>query len=287
MLLRALLFCLLLCSAPLHARQLVLVQGYLGDISSWRDSGITRLLNGEGWLFAGEYHSGSHGVGLFRRGGPLAPQQIDGVDSYFLVSLPTEAPIVHQAYLLNAYLEDLRQRYPGQSLVLAGHSAGGIVARYVMVRNPGLAVDQLVTIASPNLGTDLAKYGKLAGDSPLALVAPFVGAKTLNRSQGLYSDLLPEAPRRFLHWLNRQPHPQAQYISLVREWQSPGSGDLVVDERSQYLENVAALRGRATSFIVPGSHALGMRDGRLLLDLVTTRNVPLVAPAERQAGPAR
>jgi len=275
---RLLLACLILLSCSLQARQLVLVQGYLGNSASWTDAGITSLLQHNGWQYGGEYHANSSGVGLFRRGGPLPRDEAARGNSFFLVAIPTEAPIVRQAYILNAYLEDLRQRYPGQSLVLAGHSAGGVVARYVMVRNPQLQVDQLITIASPHLGTDIAELGKLAGDSPLALFAPFMGANTLNRSQGLYSDLLPEMPHRFLYWLNRQPHPDAGYFSIVRDWDSPINGDLVVAENSQYLENVQALRGRASSFIVPGSHALNARDGQLLLDLITTRHAPPVTP---------
>ena len=276
---RLLLVCLLLCCGSLQARQLVLVQGYLGDASSWRDSGITTLLQRNGWLFGGQYHASSSGVRLFRRDGPLSPQQLQSRDAFFLVSLPSEASIVRQAYILDAYLEDLRQRYPGQSLALAGHSAGGIVARYVMVRNPALGIDQLITIASPHLGTDIAEWGKLAGDSPLALFAPFMGANTLNRSQGLYSDLLPEMPHRFLYWLNRQPHPPADYVSIVRDWDSPASGDLIVAEESQYLDRVEALRGRARSYIVPGSHGLNRRDGQLLLDLVSLRPAPAIVPS--------
>ena len=78
-------------------------------------------------------------------------------------------------------------------------------------------------------------------------------------------------PHRFLYWLNRQPHPEAEYISIVRDQMSPSGGDLIVPESSQYLEAVHDLRFRARSYIVPGSHLLNKNDGRLLIDLLNER----------------
>jgi len=140
-----------------------------------------------------------------------------------------------------------------------------------MVRKPELNISQLVTIASPHLGTDTAEFGKFVGDSPLGLIAPMIGAGTLTRSQGLYTDLLPEQPHRFLYWLNRQPHPEAEYISIVRDQWSPSGGDLIVPQSSQYLEKVVDLRGRSISYVVNGSHELNRMDGWLLLDLINER----------------
>ena len=270
---------LLLVSLPGYSKQLVLIQGYLSDASSWQTAGITSELSRHGWSYQGEFQYGSNGVRLDRK--KTAPiDATPNVDAYFLVSLPTEAPIAKQAFYLTAYLKYLRKKSPNQALSLVGHSAGGIVARYVMVRNPELAIEQLITIASPHLGTDSAEFGKMAGDSPLALFAPLLGAGTLNRSQALYKDLLPEMPHRFLYWLNRQPHPEAEYISIVRDHQGPEGGDLIVPEQSQYLENVYDLRYRATSYIVPGIHGLNRGDGRLLLDLVREVKMPRVSAKE-------
>lgn len=261
---------LLFVSSQVSAKQLVLIQGYLGSSKSWSEAGITRQLHQQGWRYSGEYYYGSNGVALFE------PQiarlnMSDSAHRFYQVNLPTEASIQHQAYYLTAYLKQIRKRFPQQELILVGHSAGGVLARYVMVRSPQLNVARLITIASPHLGTDSAEFGKLVGESPIALLAPMIGAGTLNRSQALYNDLLPELPHRFLYWLNRQPHPQAEYISIVRDHQSPQGGDFIVPEHSQYLENVASLKYRASSFIVKGSHALSAKDGRLLLDLINER----------------
>ena len=265
-----LLLAILVLSTQAHSRQLVLVQGYLGEPSSWSDSGIAQLLDQQGWRYAGEFVYASDGARLLA---PLtAMHQPRPVDQFYRVSLPTESSIQSQAYILTAYLRQLRQRFPQQPVILAGHSAGGVLARYVMVRQPELQISMLITIASPHLGTESAELGKLVGKSPLALFAPFIGANTINRSQSLYSDLLPEMPHRFLYWLNRQPHPPAQYVSIVRDRTSMDGGDFLVSERSQYLENVYSLRHIARSYVVQGSHSLSRADGQLIVDLLKERH---------------
>ncbi len=270
-----LLLFLLLTSLSAFSSQLVLIQGYLGQSSSWSDSGISRLLEDNDWHYAGEFDYGSYGAILVP---PENTQNLHGSrHKFYKVSLPTESSIKNQAFYLSAYLKKLRQLYPQQELILAGHSAGGVVARYVMVKQQQLNVKMLITIASPHLGTDTAEFGKLIADSPFAYIAPLIGAGALNRSQSLYADLLPEMPHRFLYWLNRQPHPEAEYISIVRDQQSVDCGDYVVPQESQFLENVYSLRYRAKSYIVKGNHGLTSEDGLILVDLINTKNMPHIS----------
>lgn len=245
---------------------MVLIQGYLSNSSSWMNSQVVQLLVQNNWSYSGEYYLTSNGPQLSYGSAnrPLANQ-------FYLVNLPTEAALPVQAYYLTAYLKHIRQRYPEDRLILVGHSAGGVLARYAMVQNPHLNISQLITIASPHLGTESAALGKLLGDSPMALVTPWIGAGTLNRSQGLYQDLLPEAPGRFLYWLNHQPHPEAEYISIVRDQTAENMGELIVEQESQYLEHVYDLKDRAYSYIVPASHSLSSADGMLILDLIEER----------------
>lgn len=266
---------LLFFSGQASSKQLVLIQGYLSNSASWLDSGVSQQLRNNGWYFAGEFHYTSGGARLFNKHQNSSKPQ-SKVNGFYQVSLPTEASIKKQAFYLTAYLTKLRSLYPNERIILVGHSAGGVLARYVMVRKPELNIAQLITIASPHLGTDSAEIGKMVADSPLAIIAPLIGAETLNRSQGLYTDLLPEMPHRFLYWLNRQPHPDAEYISIVRDRSSPEGGDLVVPEKSQFLENVYDLKYRASSYIVQGTHALTSSDGKLLLDLINERVLRLL-----------
>jgi triacylglycerol lipase len=97
-----------------------------------------------------------------------------------------------------------------------------------------------------------------------------LGAGVLNRSQGLYYDLTRENPGNLLGWLNRQPHPEAVYVSVVHRKDGGvlGMGDMVVPEWSQDLNGVIALRGRARTIYSDEGHGLTSGDGEVLLHIL-------------------
>jgi len=246
---------ILLFSLPAYAGQtLVLIHGYLSDGSAWRPTGIIHTLQQAGWQDAGH---------LFPNGpyGGLVVLKSKGRYVY-TVTLPSEAPLPVQASLLDSYLHHLQTKHPHNTLILVGHSAGGVVARLVTVVSK-LPVQGIITIASPHLGTDKAEWGKMLGDSPFGWAAPFLGLDTINRSKGLYWDLAREHPTSLLFWLNRQPHPRAFYVSIVRV-----AGDKWVAPYSQDMNDVPALRGLATTVTTGGTHSLRPADGPVLASLL-------------------
>jgi triacylglycerol lipase len=244
-----------LLSLPAYAGQtLVLIHGYLSDGSSWRPTGIVPVLQRAGWQDAGH---------LFPNG-PLPGQVPPSPTQRYLytVTLPSEAPLVVQAQWLDFYLRTLQAKHPDNSLILVGHSAGGVVARLVMVVS-GIPIAGLITIASPHLGTDKAEWGSRLSHSPLGWITPFLGLETLNRSKQLYRDLSRETPANLLFWLNRRPHPKAFYVSIVRV-----GGDDWVPVYSQDMNDVVALRGLAMTVKTVGTHSLRPADGPLLASLL-------------------
>jgi triacylglycerol lipase len=244
------------------AEAMVLVQGYLGDDDSWRRSGIASVIQRAGWQDGGHLMDGPDGV---RRHGPEGKS----AKSFYTVALPTEAPLLVQARYLERYMSYLLVRHEGESIYLVGHSAGGVLARLYMVQHPKVRVSALITIAAPHLGTGTAEVGLMASQSPLGWVAPFVGADSMNRSQGLYYDLSREQPGSLLFWLNRQPHPQSRYVAVIhKDGGLFGMGDLVVPEWSQNMNNVSTLRGAVVTVPVSGEHTLNATDGWLLMDLM-------------------
>lgn len=255
---------LLIFVAPdsVRGETLLLLQGYLEDGNYWREAGVTRVLEKAGWRDAGHLHLGPRGITASR-----ALQR--NASRFYTVSLPTRAPLLAQQNHLEKYLAYIRSRNPDESLVLIGHSAGGVLGRLFMVQHPQTGVDALITISSPHLGTDAAEIGVMAGNSPLAWLAPMVGAQAFNESQGLYQDLVRERPGSLLFWLNRQEHPMARYISVVRTSDNTlGRGDLVVPAWSQDMNNVYALKGRARSIGVDGNHGLSQSDGDLVVRIL-------------------
>ncbi|MEN8169846.1 MAG: alpha/beta fold hydrolase [Pseudomonadota bacterium] len=245
------------------AEAMVLVQGYLGEDDPWRRSGVSTAIQRAGWQDGGHLMDGPDGV---RRNGPGSKV----AKSFYTVALPTEAPLLAQVQYLERYMAYVQARHEGESLYLIGHSAGGVLARIYMVRHPRVRISALITIASPHLGTGSAEVGLMASQSPLGWVAPFMGAQSLNRSQGLYHDLSREQPGSLLYWLNRQPHPQSRYVAVIHKGGGLfGLGDMVVPEWSQDMNNVASLRGAVVSLQVSGEHQLNATDGVLLLDILS------------------
>jgi len=253
---------LLVLPATAPAETLVLLQGYLADEDYWRESGITHMLARNGWADAGTLRATRNGIRVDRPT-PTSNRRV------YTLALPSDAPLMVQLGYLEQYLDVIQNLYPNESLILSGHSAGGVLGRLYMVRHPDIPVGALITFASPHLGTDSAEIGATASNSPLGWVAPLIGGGTLNSSQGLYYDLVRERPGSLLFWLNRQEHPSSRYISVVREDDGLlNLGDLVVPAWSQDMNQVFALRGRASKIVTLTGHGLTRQDGELLLQIL-------------------
>lgn len=246
-----------------RADALVLIHGYFSGERTWAENGILRELEADGWRFAGKYLALPQGSQDELGENKPAPR------AYYLVDLPSEAPLAMQAKLLTPLLAEIATRHPDEKIILVGHSAGGVVARLWMVQNPKPKVAALITIAAPHLGSDKAEAALLIGQTPLAMLAPIMGADTLQRSQGLYQDLVRERPGTMLHWLNHQKHPKAIYIAIIRREGFAWSGDNTVPVWSQDLRNVAALQEMATTAVeVVAGHELSPRDGPELVRIL-------------------
>ncbi len=257
---------------PLRAEVLVLVHGWASDAGTWDRSGITPILEGQGWHDGGTLVAGPGGVRWLP--GPSAT--LSG-DHFYRVALPATAPIAVQATLLRSDLATLRARHQQERIVLVGHSAGGVVARMAIVGPGAPRVDQLITIAAPNLGTGRALQGiDIVEAKPFFCPGPGIdflktvlgGARYryLKRSRPVLRDLAPAGLGNILTWLNAQPHPDIRYDAVVRT--SPvAPGDALVPGFSQDLNQVPALRGRAHVHPTPAAHGLNPADGVLIARL--------------------
>jgi len=240
----------------------VMVHGFNSSSQDWYASGVISRMEKQGWRVGGHYRD--HPQQVF---GPLA--RTKGKNLIYTVDLPNTAPVMVQVAYLSAVLQSIRSIAPDDVLNLVGHSAGGVVARTVMVTHPEHTVARLITIASPHLGSGAASMGALAASTPLGLMADMLGQGDLARSGQLLSELSPPAPGNFLFWLNQQPHPPAlHYISIVRTDDSFFGGDYFVSPQNQDLRNVPALGLRAISYSTPGSHPLQPQDGDLISQLL-------------------
>jgi len=135
-------------------------------------------------------------------------------------------------------------------------------------------VRRIFMLASPHLGTPRASQGlDIVDGKPFFCPGPGIAfAKSviggddyqyLRGSRGALIDLLPQGSGNLLDWANSQPHPDVEYHAVVRQ-----AGDALVPAFSQDLNQVPALRGRARTWISPGTHGLNPNDGRLLLKIL-------------------
>jgi len=242
----------------LSAATVVFVQGYQSSGNEWRMMGIMPLLVEAGWRDAGHLVNGPSGVEIRP---PFAGVSQKG--SLYTVSLPSEAPLMVQLKFLENYMSTVKSHHQKESIYLVGHSAGGVLARLYMVSHPKQTIAGLITIATPHLGTEASELGLAVSQSPIGMMLPFMGADSINRSQGLFYDLSREHKGNLLFWLNRQPHPRSHYISVVRR-----DGDLFVDPFSQDMNRVVALQGKAELFLSPGGHRLEYSDAAIILKLL-------------------
>lgn len=263
---------LMLTGSVARADVLVLVHGWSANADTWLHSGVLQVLEANGWSNAGIVTTTPDGVSYLPAYGQVSSNKV------YRVQLPAEAPLMLQAAHLTAELRFILQRHPNETITLAGHSAGGVVARLVLIQPNAPQVNALVTIASPNLGTSRAIQGlDIAHGKPFFCPGPgidflksVVGGDDydyLQYSTPVLVDLVPSTPGSLIGWLNQQPHPDINYHAVIR--QGPGyDGDELVPAFSQDLNRVAPIRGRAKLYLTPASHTLNPGDGRLLAQIL-------------------
>lgn len=249
-----------------RAEVMVLVHGYLGSAASWSESGVLSGLAAQGWKPAGILAPVGGAVRLLGRV-PVA-----GEKTVYTVELPSLAPIVVQAQWLGRMLGTLSASAPNEPLWLVGHSAGGVVARALLVMQPNSPARGLITIASPHLGTGRAVQALDYTEDgfPFNMLKSFFSGGTyelLEDSRGVLVDLVPARPGSFLEVLNRQPHPAIRYAAIVRHG-PVGLGDELVPAFSQDLNQVPVLAGRAQRLTAGTGHALVPQDAWSILEAV-------------------
>lgn len=262
-----------------RADVLLLAHGYLSDASTWEASGVAQTLDRNQWRRTGVLVTGPMGVRVLsapEQGGrtvPLVANTATPKNKLFLAELPSTAPLGIQADHLQAMLWFLGKHYPKEKIILVGHSVGGVVARLVLVRSKMPSVTALITIASPHQGTPLAEDAlEATSDSwPVEVFKDFFGGsqyQVLKYSRGLYIDIVRPWPGSLLFWLNGQPHPRIKYISIVRSKPFILWGDRLVPGTSQDMNNLPALAGQSTRYVMASGHALHPGDGTLLVKIL-------------------
>ncbi len=243
------------------ADTVLLLHGYLGSSYEWQRSNIVQQLDSASWRDAGALALNDDRV-IANKEKTKATRRV------YSVQLASEQSIDTQADQLDQYIEYVRHGHPGEQIILVGHSAGGVVARLYMVKNPSDDLGALVTIASPHLGTKNAEYAQTISENILVWVHGLPGAGKLYRSQCLFFDLIPGRSDNLIAWLNVQEHPPARYYSIIREEADDAVQDFIVPSWSQDMNEVYALRGRSETYKLKSMHSLSAKDGEVLIAIL-------------------
>ena len=257
----------LLLSSFAHSDVLVLVHGYQGSANSWEQAGINTILENNGWHRGGLFTGSINGPQL------LTHADKDKKNRVYVVDLPSESPVMLQANLLNGMLNTVRNLHKGEPLIIVGHSAGGVVARMSLITAGSKNISALITIASPHIGTTRAEdaLNVTANHGPFNIVKNMFGGSgydTLQRSKGLLIDLIRPRPGNMLFWLNAQPHPDINYVSVVRTNPVGFAGDDLVPGYSQDMNNIPVLKGKSAVFTTPQGHTLEPYDGDTIVQIL-------------------
>lgn len=256
----------------------ILIHGYLGSGQSFHQNGVITHFTASGWAYGGDWQAGPSGRPQLQRA-----RASESDLTVYTVTLPAFAPLAIQADWLSSMRGEIQQRHPAADLHFIGHSAGGVVARLSLVRGGHGAVTQLITIASPHLGTPRV-WDALRATDNRGMFGPFQQIFTRQALGGTYDairhswpvlmDLAPPAPGNLLHWLNQQSHPEIQYHAIIRDTGFRMGGDILVPAWSQDMNRVPALQGRSGMTRSPLGHELTPADVPALLDLIAATTNP-------------
>lgn len=281
-LLRTIAFLPLIYVSNVSADIALLIHGFDSHALTWQQSGVNQYLHQQGWFYQGVLNDHGHSVVLQPSGlgDPLALSKDNG-NKLYTVNLASRAPIEYQSQQLLNMIFWLNQVHPGEFIYLAGHSAGGLVARYTLVQlfqqqphneYPN-QIGGLITIATPHLGTFRAAQAVDAVDEPFFCPGPgwrflqsvFGGDNydLVKSSKSLLYDLYPSRPYNLIFWLNEQPHPKIPYFSVVRA-SAVFLGDFLVPGYSQDMNNVPALKNQSSTMISHSEHFLTPRDAEII-----------------------
>jgi len=250
---------------------LLLVHGFQSDMLTWQRAGIITVLEQHGWHKTDYLIASPNGIVPMHTPEKIPDKKIVSLQ------LPSDIQLRVQANMFTAALHHLADVYPNEKVIVVGHSLGGLTARLSLVKNGVFQVKALITIASPHLGTDLALIGMQELDDNFMsrwFKRMFSGGRyqMLENSAPVIYDILPERPGNMLYALNRQPHPDIPYFSIVRSYPNGQLGDQIVPGYSQDMHSVAAIRQRSTRILQGSRHDLTQQDAFSILNAIDLIN---------------
>lgn len=152
-----------------------------------------------------------------------------------VVSLPDQArgDLTDQSRVLGTAVEAVLDRTGSGSVDVVGYSAGGVVARLWVTEEGGAGrVRRLVTLGSPNQGTEVAELGSLVqGTCPVACQQLSPSSPVLAR---LNAEPLPPGPAYLSLWTTQDDVVVPPDSAVIPGTPSPSLQSICVDSRVRH-----------------------------------------------------
>ncbi|UCD65468.1 MAG: alpha/beta fold hydrolase [Deltaproteobacteria bacterium] len=86
---------------------------------------------------------------------------------------------------LKTALDTVRNKWPGKTIYLIGHSRGGLIARSFLLEQTATEVEGLITICSPHSGTGMAKFSRYLKPAGVVLEKMLPGKSRTNLAKAI------------------------------------------------------------------------------------------------------
>jgi len=209
---------------------IVLIHGLGGNAEGWVGAGLVDFFSQAGLCYGGALSARADGgVEISAPRCPISQSSL----FTFQVSDPWSS-LDLWSQELTVVLPEVRRGTGAPQVVLVGFSAGGLAARQYLVGHPtNHGVAELVTVASPHGGSELALFAQVAKfvdnlEGPLRTTAEdilveFERVLGERLSSPLVAELMPPSEDNYLARLNRAPHPTDLEYSCIVSAGTPGA----------------------------------------------------------------
>ena len=227
----------------------ILVPGYGSKSTLWKDVGYIGKLQSEGHSYGGHYTINAKNQTV-----DFEPYtNSTGVEDFYTLSFSDSTKgITELSEQLGYCIQEILYRTGVEKVNLVGYSMGGIICRKYVVDNKDYhCVKNLLTIASPHQGTNLANFSYgveniLGSTLYKEMIAELQKEIPLAMNGAAISDLV-KTDNGLLHTLNQQEHPsdvnyhfvaaRSSLCDIAKELlELEYEGDLVSSTNSQTLE---------------------------------------------------
>jgi pimeloyl-ACP methyl ester carboxylesterase len=228
---------------------ILLVPGYGSKSTLWKDVGYIEKLQAEGHSYGGHYTIDAETEMV-----NFEPySDTTTVEDFYTLSFSDSTKGIQDlSNQLSSVVYEIISRTGSEKLNLVGYSMGGIICRKYVVDNKDYhCVKNLVTIASPHQGTNLANFSYgveniLGSTLYKELIAEFGQDIPLAMNGAAISDLV-RTDNGLLNTLNKEEHPsdinyhfiaaRSSLCDIAKELlELEYEGDLVSNIKSQTLE---------------------------------------------------